>query len=139
MEDYLLPLVGGLVIGLAAAVHLVTQGRIAGISGMLANVLRAPTSEGGVHLAFLAGLVGVGLVAALTSNAPPAGGSTHLGVVIVGGLLVGFGARRSGGCTAGHGVCGIGRASRRSIVATLVFMATAILTVLVVHRLGAAA
>lgn len=139
MDDYLLPLVGGLLIGLAAALHLVTQGRIAGISGVLASVLRAPTSEGGVHLAFLAGLVLVGVVAALTRDAAPAGGSPHLVVVIAGGLLVGFGARRSRGCTSGHGVCGIGRASRRSIVATLVFMATAVVTVFVVRAIGGAA
>jgi len=135
MDDFVLPLVGGVLIGLAAALHLVLQGRIAGVSGVVASVLHAPTSEGGANLAFLAGLVIVGLVAALTGHAPT-GAAPHLAVVIAGGVLVGFGARRSRGCTSGHGVCGIGRLSRRSLVATLVFMATAVATVLVVRVLG---
>jgi len=150
MEHAWSALLGGVLIGLAAALHLFAQGRIAGISGLLGESLRAPLVDGGVRLSFLGGLVSVGIVAALAfDHAGYAGGlgsglgpmatdaAAPLGVVVVGGLLVGFGTRRGNGCTSGHGVCGIARLSRRSIIATGIFMATAALTVFLTHHVFA--
>ncbi|MBL8784100.1 MAG: YeeE/YedE family protein [Deltaproteobacteria bacterium] len=134
MEHAWSALLGGVLIGLAAALHLFAQGRIAGISGLLGESLRAPLADGGVRLSFLGGLVSVGIAAALVLDHATTNAVAPLGVVVVGGLLVGFGTRRGNGCTSGHGVCGIARFSRRSIVATGIFMATAALTVFLTHH-----
>jgi uncharacterized protein len=129
---------GGLLIGASAALFLVLNGRIAGISGILGGLIHPARSETGWRLAFLAGLFVAPLVhvafggtlPAVTLNAP-------LWLLIVAGLIVGFGTRLGAGCTSGHGVCGIGRGSPRSLVATAAFMATAILTVFITrHVLG---
>lgn len=138
MEHAWSALLGGVLIGLAAALHLFAQGRIAGVSGLLGESLRAPLADGGVRLSFLAGLASVGLVAALAlDHSATTDAAAPLGVVVVGGLLVGFGTRRGNGCTSGHGVCGIARFSRRSIVATGIFMVTAALTVFLTHHVFA--
>ena len=126
-------LLGGALIGLAAAVLLVLTGKTAGVSGIVDGVLRGEKSEWGWKAAFLAGLVAGGLLlawrfpAALAHEAPRA-----WPWVIAGGLLVGFGARLGGGCTSGHGVCGIGRASLRGLVGTAIFIVAGVLTVLVI-------
>ncbi len=127
--EWLQGLMGGVLIGAAAALFLYTHGRIAGISGVLGGALRHPE---GWRLSFLAGLVAGG---AVFSRVWPEhftmAGLPGWPLWIVSGLLVGIGTRVGGGCTSGHGVCGLGRGSPRSLVATVVFMSTAILTVLV--------
>ena len=143
MESFtpLTALVGGALIGLAASLLLLFHGRIAGISGILGDALREPKAGGEAtyRLAFLGGLLGAGL--GLRVVYPAAFGAATsalpLPFVIVAGLLVGYGTRLGNGCTSGHGVCGVSRLSRRSIAATLTFMATGGLTVFVVrHVLG---
>jgi len=124
-------LFGGVIIGLAASLLALGAGRVAGISGILGGLF-TPGREGrGWRLQFLAGLsVGALLLLAVQ---PAVFGSTgrSLPVLAMAGLLVGFGARLGGGCTSGHGVCGLSRLSARSLVATLVFMSAAAITVLV--------
>jgi uncharacterized membrane protein YedE/YeeE len=115
---------GGLLIGLAAALLWVANGRIAGISGIVGNLPSASTRDIAWRAAFLAGLAG----------APPIRLDATVPVVIAGGLLVGFGTRLGGGCTSGHGVCGLARLSPRSIVATLLFMAAGFITVFVMRH-----
>ncbi|GGE16791.1 membrane protein [Aureimonas endophytica] len=130
---------GGLLIGLSVAILLLANGRIAGISGILDGALKIGGSETGWRLAFLVGLLAAVPVMALAGYALPVVqvGAT-LPIVALAGVLVGFGTRLGSGCTSGHGVCGIGRGSGRSIVATLTFMASAAATVFVVrHVLGA--
>lgn len=130
-------LLGGGLIGLAAAGLLVLTGKTAGVSGILDGFLRGEKGEWGWKAAFLAGLVSGGLLlawrmpASLAHEAP--GG---LPWVIAGGLLVGFGARLGGGCTSGHGVCGIGRGSLRGLVGTALFIAAGALTVAVLRSLA---
>ena len=128
-------LIGGLLIGLAAAIYLLALGRIAGISGMLENLLR-PTRPGfGLALVFLLGLGGGALLAVLLRVGSPVvdlrGGSA---VLITAGILVGLGTRLANGCTSGHGVCGLPRLSPRSIAATAIFMAMAALTVFITRH-----
>jgi len=135
-----LSLAGGVLIGLAAAALLALEGRIAGVSGILAGAISPRTRAKAWRVAFLAGLV-VGGVAAF-ALAPAAFTAPVLrapALLVVGGLAVGVGTRISGGCTSGHGVCGIGRLSKRSLVATLTFMATGAASVLAVRLLGGGA
>lgn len=137
-QDVWPPLLGGTMIGLSAAGLLVLTGKTAGISGIIEGILRREKGELGWKLAFALGLVigGVVLVIAMPS-ALPASAPRALPWVIAAGLLVGFGTRLGGGCTSGHGVCGIGRASGRGFVGTCVFMAVAALTVLVLNGVEA--
>ena len=129
-------LLGGALIGAAAAGLLLVDGRIAGVSGILGNAVSF--KRGLWRWAFLAGLVAAPFVAPLVGIAPVVpvhqAGFAGLGVA---GLLVGFGTRLSSGCTSGHGVCGLSNLSRRSLVATIIFMAVAAATVFVVRH-GAA-
>lgn len=131
-------LLGGLMIGASAALFLVLNGRIAGISGILGGLLHPARNELGWRLAFLAGLFVAPLVyIAFGGTLPPVELDASLPLLIVAGLIVGFGTRLGAGCTSGHGVCGIGRGSPRSLAATAVFMVTAIATVFVTrHLLG---
>lgn len=131
-------LAGGALIGLAAMVLMIADGKVAGISGIVAGLLRRPGEGTGWRLAFLAGLLaGVPLVTAVLGNAPHVHIAASLPVLTLAGLLVGYGTRLGSGCTSGHGVCGLGRLSPRSIAAVLTFLATAILTVtLVRHVIG---
>lgn len=115
-------LVGGAMIGGAAALLLLTHGRIAGISGIIGGLLSPSTKDRSWRFAFLAGLVAAGVVAGVVAPATTGGASPAL--AIAGGLLVGYGARRGSGCTSGHGVCGLSRSSRRSLVAVATFMTT---------------
>jgi uncharacterized membrane protein YedE/YeeE len=126
-------LLGGALVGLAASLLWVANGRIAGVSGIVHGGLRPPDGDRSVRLAFLLGLVLAGALFAIF-NGPPAASRTPLGVVVMAGLLVGFGARLGGGCTSGHGVCGLSRFSVRSLVATLTFIVTGAVTVFVVTR-----
>ncbi|MBB3261741.1 hypothetical protein F4827_006635 [Paraburkholderia bannensis] len=128
-----LSLAGGLIIGLAAAVLVLFNGRIAGISGIFGGLLSLPRNDSGWRLAFVAGLVIAPIVAGLLGKPAIADIEANWGVILVAGFLVGLGARYASGCTSGHGVCGISRGSLRSLVATLTFMAAGLLTV-VVHQ-----
>ena len=122
--------IGGAMIGLSAALMMILTGRIAGISGILGGLMTTRNGDMPWRVAFLAGLIVAPLLGLSLGYIvdPPAMPSSWI-VVIVAGLLVGFGTRLGSGCTSGHGVCGIARLSPRSIVATLVFMAVAIAVV----------
>ncbi len=140
MENFtpLSALAGGILIGLSTVLLLLANGRIAGISGIVSGLL-APTVRGtGWRLAFLLGLAGAPLVyAALFGAVAPIAIAPSTWLLITGGLLVGFGTRLGGGCTSGHGVAGIARLSPCSIVATCVFVTTAMATVFVTrHVIG---
>jgi len=138
MHPFLAALLGGVLIGLASALLLLFNGRIAGISGIAGGLLAPVRGEWGWRAAFIGGLVAGGvLLRALFPQVLGAPVVTGLGVTVLAGLLVGFGTRLGSGCTSGHGVCGLSRGSPRSLAATLTFMATAGLTVFVVrHVLG---
>jgi uncharacterized membrane protein YedE/YeeE len=131
---------GGLLIGGAAALLLMLTGRIAGVSGMFATMVRIAHAGPPWKLA-AAFIVGLPIGAAITSllvRKPDIEVTSSMPLLIAAGLLVGFGTRLGNGCTSGHGVCGIGRLSPRSIAATLAFMAAAIATVFIVrHVVGA--
>ena len=129
-------LVGGALIGLAAVLLMLLNGRIAGVSGILGEALTG--DDRGWRLAFLLGLAAAPLLlGAVGRPVPTPWMPSSWAIVIAAGLLVGFGTRLGGGCTSGHGVCGIARLSPRSITATLVFMATAMVVVAVMrHGLG---
>lgn len=136
-------LAGGALIGLAAVLMMAVQGRIAGVSGIAGGLLRPVTGDVGWRLAFLLGLILGALIFGAVAGAvrADAGPMIEIGaspaLLIIAGLFVGFGTRLGGGCTSGHGVCGIARLSRRSIAATGVFMASGFATVFVLrHVLG---
>jgi uncharacterized protein len=130
---FLAAAIGGALIGLASAALAILNGRLAGISGIVDGALGTDRASGWRPY-FLAGLVLGGAAARLV--APDALGPVVASLPVLGmaGALVGFGTRMSGGCTSGHGVCGIARVSRRSLAATGVFMAVAALVVFVVRR-----
>ena len=132
---------GGMLIGLAAALLWLGLGRIAGISGIVGGMLPIRRKETAWRAAFLAGLLAAPLMLGLAAgySAPaPAPVWKSMDLLVVAGLLVGFGTRLGSGCTSGHGVCGIARLSPRSLIATGVFMATAAATVFLVrHVIGA--
>ena len=132
-------LIGGALIGGAAGLLLWLDGRIAGISGILGGLLDWAPGERAWRAAFLAGLVlGPLLHGAVAGGPLPFAVTPWLPLLIAAGLLVGFGTRLGGGCTSGHGVCGLARLSKRSLVATAAFFGTALITVAVVrHLLGA--
>jgi len=127
--------IGGALIGLAAVLLLIANGRIAGVSGIVGGLVARGHGDTAWRVAFVLGLwlgalvywVARGAVFEMELQATPA-------VMIAAGLLVGYGTRLGSGCTSGHGVCGIARLSPRSIVATLVFMASAIATVFVIRH-----
>jgi len=129
-------LIGGVLIGLAASVLLLASGRIAGISGVLSGLLAPVRGDRLWRAVFLFGLILPGIGALLFAperiGVPP----RSLPMLLVAGLLVGIGTRLSGGCTSGHGVCGISRLSPRSVLATVTFIVTGILTVRVLAWLG---
>ena len=135
--DYLTATIGGLLIGSSAAILLGLNGRIAGISGIFGRLLDKNVGEVGWRLAFVMGLLGAGVMYLMaqpemitqTTGASPA-------VLAGAGALVGIGTSMANGCTSGHGVSGIARLSKRSIVATVVFIGTAMVTVFMTHHLG---
>lgn len=125
-------LAGGMLLGLSAVLLLVVNGRVAGISGILAGLLKPAKGEFSWRLLFVIGMVAAGLAAPLLGFALPASLPVTSSLwLVVAGLLVGMGTKLANGCTSGHGICGMGRLSKRSIVATCVFMATAIVTVFI--------
>jgi uncharacterized membrane protein YedE/YeeE len=138
MSPWISALAGGVLIGLSAALLLLWIGRIAGISGILGGLLRRGPDRAW-RAAFLAGMMGAGALAMhAMGQATPSPASPPL--LLLAGLLVGYGTSLGNGCTSGHGVCGLGRLSVRSLAAVLVFMATAFATVYVArHVLGGGA
>lgn len=132
--------IGGLMIGAAALIVLFAQGRIAGISGLLGTAMQArPEGGRGWRIAFLLGLpVGALLFDMVTGGGLQVRPQVGLPLMLLGGLLVGFGTRMGNGCTSGHGVCGIARLSNRSILATATFMLVGGLTVFVMRHVLAA-
>ena len=130
-------LAGGALIGLAAGALLILNGRIAGISGIVGWTLAPRRRETGWRIAFVLGLLaGGGLLSWLSPTSLPLDHDAPYAMVLAAGLLVGFGSRLGTGCTSGHGVCGIGRLSPRSLVATATFVLTGMLTVAAARYLG---
>ena len=128
-------LAGGLLIGLATAMLLLLNGRIAGISGILGGLLRPAAGNTAWRVAFILGLVGAPLLFQVFSPLPAVQIDADTATLIAAGLLVGVGTRVGSGCTSGHGVCGLSRLSPRSLVATAAFMAAGFATVFVVRHL----
>jgi uncharacterized membrane protein YedE/YeeE len=131
-------LVGGALIGLSAVMLMAISGRIAGVSGIAARLLPPyQDSEFAGRLAFIAGLVAAPVVVLIATGKLPAQTiQASAAILVVAGLLVGFGSVWGNGCTSGHGVCGLSRLSMRSLVATITFMAAGIATVFVARHLG---
>lgn len=129
----LLAILGGALIGLSASLFWTLNQRVAGISGILSGALLRQTAERWVSVAFLIGLLIAGVAFAAFSNRVPVP-TLPLLPLAAAGLLVGFGTRLGGGCTSGHGVCGLSRFSVRSLVAVVTFMATGVITVFVVRH-----
>ncbi len=128
-------LIGGLMIGAAASLLVLLTGRVAGISGIFGGIFGARADDLSWRVAFVAGLIlGPMAVVALGGALPKISLQGSLPVLIIAGLLVGYGTRLGNGCTSGHGVCGIARGSPRSLVATGVFFAVAAVTVFVVRH-----
>jgi hypothetical protein len=128
-------LIGGLLIGLATTLLLLLNGRIAGISGIVGGLLTRKGSEVGSRAMFVAGLLlGAFVYMLATNGALPVRIEASLPIMVVAGLLVGFGTRLGSGCTSGHGVSGIARFSKRSIVATSVFMGAGVVAVFLTHH-----
>ena len=130
--------IGGVLIGLSAVLLMLLTGRIAGISGIFSGLLDLRGEDKGWRIAFIAGLILAPIIAGSIGYgmAPPKLPANWV-IITAAGLLVGFGTRLGGGCTSGHGICGIGRLSMRSIAATVVFMVTAVITVAITrHVLG---
>jgi len=129
-------LIGGLIIGSSVVLFFYTTGRIAGISGIFAKVITTKTNRSSNYL-FLLGLIVGPLIYFYTSNSPVNFKITDsLLLIIFGGFLVGLGTSMGGGCTSGHGICGISRISIRSIVATFIFIITGMLTVFILQQFG---
>ena len=130
--------IGGALIGLSAVLLMLSTGRVAGISGIFSGLLNMRGEDKSWRIAFLAGLILAPVIAGLVGyGMSPPNLPSSWAVIVVAGLLVGFGTRLGGGCTSGHGICGIAQLSPRSVAATVVFMVTAIATVAVTrHVLG---
>lgn len=130
-SSWLYASIGGVMIGAASSLLLLTHGRIAGISGITGSLLQRSTRDRAWRLAFLGGLVAAGLVASVIAPSAIGASVRSLPIVIVAGLIVGFGTRLGSGCTSGHGVCGMSRLSMRSLIAVATFMTTGALTVMI--------
>jgi len=130
-------LAGGILIGLATALLLLANGRVAGISGILGGLLRPSKGDIAWRVTFILGLFVAPLVWLTMRAMPPAQIDHSPALLAIGGLLVGIGTRFGNGCTSGHGVCGIARLSPRSLLATACFLAAGFVTVFIVrHVLG---
>lgn len=137
-SHWLGPLIGGVLIGLAASLFLLAHGRVCGVSGLLAGLLARGSEVWSLRATFLGGLLAGGLaMRLLTPQVFASSWVPSLGFALGAGLLVGVGTQLSGGCTSGHGICGVSRLSMRSFIATGTFVFTGIATVTVVrHMLG---
>ena len=130
LHVFISALIGGISIGIASAFMMLSTGRIAGISGIAFNGVSEPQTQ---HwsLMFLFGLVLGSALFHFMSGVPVPGLDLSIPLLVTGGVLVGFGTKLGSGCTSGHGICGLARFSKRSLVAVVVFMTTAMLTVFV--------
>ena len=138
MSSIILALIGGAILGIAVVGYLYVNGRIAGISGLLAQVLQPKSLLNNPAFWFLSGLFIIPFIYQLFVEPEIVIKSSPIGLIIA-GILVGFGTRLGSGCTSGHGICGMSRLSVRSIVATVTFMLVGIVTVFVIrHILGVA-
>jgi uncharacterized protein len=126
--------IGGALIGLAATMLMLVTGRIAGIAGILGDLIDLAGGDRVWRLAFILGLIAAPLAIAMTGSPLRAPAMPGWIVIVIAGLLVGFGTRLGNGCTSGHGICGIARLSPRSIAATLTFMLTAMLVVAITRH-----
>jgi len=137
MHDFLIAFIGGLMLGLSVVGYLYVNGRIAGISGLVGQVLNPKTVFKTPAIWFLSGLIitpfiyGLFVQPEIELNASPL-------MIIVAGLLVGFGTRLGSGCTSGHGICGISRLSKRSIIATMTFMFAGFVAVYIIRHITGA-
>ncbi|WP_339782069.1 YeeE/YedE family protein [uncultured Thalassospira sp.] len=130
-------LCGGAMIGLAAGLYLMLNGRIAGISGIVGNLASGPRKQQFERMAFVAGLIlGPLLVTIVTQSSPAIIINASLPLLVIAGLLVGFGTSLGSGCTSGHGICGLARLSPRSMVATLAFMGSGVATTYLMRHLA---
>ena len=130
-------LAGGVLIGIAAAMFVLLNGRVAGVSGVLGGLLRPARGDVAWRIAFVLGLVAAPAVYVLGTALPLPTINAGFGALALAGLLVGVGTRYGSGCTSGHGVCGLARLSPRSLVATLTFMGAGFATVFILrHVLG---
>ena len=137
LESILLALAGGMMIGLSGAMLFASHGRIAGISGILGQLLIPSTPDRDWRFSYIVGMLAGGLVIALFAPSwiVVAEGRT-LGYLLVGGFLVGIGSRMMNGCTSGHGICGISRVSKRSFTAVALFMLTGCFCVYLFNTMG---
>jgi len=126
---------GGVLIGLAAAILILVNGRIAGISGIIGGLLRPIRGDVAWRLAFIAGMIFAPAIFGIFYVLPESRVDASWGILMAAGLLVGVGTRYGSGCTSGHGICGISRLSPRSIVATVIFMAVGFITVYLLRHL----
>ncbi|MDF1584395.1 MAG: YeeE/YedE thiosulfate transporter family protein [Methyloprofundus sp.] len=134
LASLLIATVGGVLIGLASGLLLAANRRNAGISGIAAGLLWCSRDDIAWRLAFLLGLIGSPWLYSAFSEAPSLSIDSSITTLAIAGILVGFGTRLGGGCTSGHGVCGLARGSKRSLVATLTFMLSAGLVVFLVRH-----
>ena len=128
-------LMGGALVGTAAALFVLLNGRIAGISGVLGGLLRPVKGDVAWRAAFVIGLIVAPLIYVLFGSPPKPRIDADFGALVLAGLLVGVGTRYGAGCTSGHGVCGLSRLSPRSLVATVAFMAAGFATVFAIRHL----
>ena len=137
ITTWLYGLLGGLMIGTAAAIFLLVNGKIMGASGIVGGLVdRSGASTWGERLLFIAGLVGAPALLGLFTKLPNTNVTDNIGLLVAAGLLVGIGTRLGSGCTSGHGVCGISRLSVRSIIATLVYIAAGVAIIAATRALG---
>ncbi|MEL7487770.1 MAG: YeeE/YedE thiosulfate transporter family protein [Pseudomonadota bacterium] len=145
MHDFVLALIGGAMIGLAAVILMGAQGRVMGVSGIVSHLLPsfdsarepAQTDERSWRLLFMAGVIAAPLLSiAILGYRPPVTLNADPVLLIISGLIVGVGTVFGNGCTSGHGVCGLARLSGRSMAATAIFMATAIATVFIANTVA---
>jgi uncharacterized membrane protein YedE/YeeE len=134
-STYIASLIGGLLIGIAAAMFVLLNGRIAGISGILAGLIQAGKGDKLWRVMFLLGMAASPFVYQIVSDLPSVTIEAGTAQLVIAGLLVGLGTSYASGCTSGHGVCGISRGSIRSIAATLTFMMAGFITVSLTHHL----
>ncbi len=135
--DWIMGLLGGLLIGSAAALYLLISGRIMGASGILGGLVDGTGGRTSERLAFIAALIGVPLVISVVAGPLETHLTSNLFILIIAGLAVGVGTRLANGCTSGHGVCGISRLSARAIAATVIYLlAGAVCVGLAKHVLG---
>lgn len=131
-------LTGGVLIGVAVAVFLLCNGRVAGISGIIGGLLRPTAGDVAWRVAFAAGMLAAPLLCRVAAALPPLQIDAGYGALVIAGFLVGIGTRYGGGCTSGHGVCGVARLSPRSLVATGTFMSAGFATVFLLRHVLAA-